>query len=133
MPKRLALVLAVLASLAACQPTPTDEPAPQFTDAGRLAGSYRLKATPDEVAEAGGLDKLPLLVLDKGFFRIVIDGEESSGAWSLQNGKLTLTDKATKESNSFSVSKDGTELMEESNDPVVFVKVGVEPPPKAAK
>ncbi|MBL8068243.1 MAG: hypothetical protein JNM28_07320 [Armatimonadetes bacterium] len=133
MAKRGALLSLLVLFLAGCQSATEPESPAKFSDADKLIGSYRLKATPDEVAESGGLDNLPLLVIDKGFFRLVIDKEESTGGWQLKDGKLLLTDKESKETNAFSVSSDGTELMEDNNDPLVFVKVGVQPPPKSAR
>lgn len=96
-------------------------------EASAIIGNYRLKATPDEVVEAGGLENLPLLVIQSDHFRLVIDKEESTGLWKYENGILTLSDKETGENTSFKADPTGTELTEQAEDPITFAKFGVNP------
>ncbi|QYK53789.1 MAG: hypothetical protein KF824_02585 [Fimbriimonadaceae bacterium] len=124
----VSMVLLVLA-VAGCQPkTPSEPivvPAKQTED---VIGTYRLKSTPDEVAEAGGLEKLPTLVIEHDHWRMLVDGEESSGNWKYENGKLTLSDKVTGENSVFLSDQGGLELVLQGEDPVRFAKYGAQKP-----
>lgn len=102
---------------------PAPEPA---STSDQIIGTYRLKVSDDEVAEAGGLDKLPALVIEKDHWRMIASGEESSGTWVYRDGKLTLTDKSG-EQMVFLSDEGGIELVEQSDDPVRFAKYGVTP------
>lgn len=130
---RSLLLPIALVTLIGCQPKSEPLIAQPPTDAAKILGTYRLKATPDEVAEIGGLEKLPQLVVNSDHFRLIIDGEESSGIWKYESGVLSLSDKETGETNTFKVDSTGTELTEESEDPIVFQKYGVGTPSAEAK
>lgn len=94
----------------------------------QVLGLYRLKVSPDEVAEAGGLDKLPALVIEKDHWRMInTGGDDSSGTWVYNDGKLTLTDK-TGEQTVFLSDEKGLELVEQSDNPVRFAKYGAQEP-----
>ncbi len=118
----------VLLVLVGCQPKPEPVVAPAPKDSSAILGTYRLKATPDETAETSGLESLPTLVIKADHFRILIDNkEESSGIWKYENGILILSDKQTGENTKFKADSTGTELTEESEDPLIFQKYGVDP------
>lgn len=123
------IILASLATLTliGCQPKSEPNIAPPPKDSSAIIGTYRLKATPEESAEAGGLENLPTLVIKPDHFRIVIDGQESSGIWKYEAGILTLSDKETGENTRFKADTTGTELTEDAEDPITFAKFGVEP------
>lgn len=115
------LVLAIAGCQPKTQPEPIVVPAKQTED---IIGTYRLKATPDEVAEAGGLEKLPTLVIERDHWRMLVDGEESSGNWKYENGKLTLADKISGETQMFLSDMEGMDLIWQTDDPVRFAKYG---------
>jgi len=131
---RIVSIVLVVLALAGCQPKapvePIVVPAKQTED---VIGTYKLKATLDEVAEAGGLEKLPTLVIERDHWRMLVEGEESSGSWKYELGKLTLSDKVTGENSIFLSDQGGLELVLQGEDPVRFAKYGVtkpEPPTK---
>lgn len=97
-------------------------PAKQTSD---VIGTYKLKATPDEIAEIGGLDKLPTLVIERDHWRLIMEDEESSGTWNYLDGQLTLADKNTGEKQIFLSDQGGLELVLQSEDPLRFAKFGV--------
>lgn len=115
--------------LAGCQPRPTDQPTvnPAAASEG-VIGTYRLKATEEQIAEEGGLDKLPTLVIERDHWRMIVEGEESSGSWKYESGKLTLSDKTTGENQIFLSDQNGLELVLQDEDPIRFVKFGVNNP-----
>ncbi len=120
------MLLLVAALFAGCQPEPS-APIPQpAATSEAVIGMYRLKVSDEEAAEAGGLSELPMLVIDKDHWRMIAGGEESSGTWVYQDGKLTLTDKSG-EQMVFLSDAEGVELVEQSDDPVRFAKYGVTP------
>jgi uncharacterized lipoprotein NlpE involved in copper resistance len=122
------IILACFATtaLVGCQQKAEPVAAPAPKDSSVIIGTYRLKATPEESAEAGGLEKLPTLVIKPDHFRIVIEGQESSGLWKYEDGILTLSDKETGENTRFRADSTGTELTEDAEDPIIFAKFGVE-------
>jgi hypothetical protein len=102
-----------------------DEPLATAITKEKVIGEYRLKATPDEVAELGGLEKLPLLLIKADHWRMVVDGEESGGTWQIDGDQLSLQDKATGETTRFKPNANATELSELGEDPIVFARFGV--------
>lgn len=82
-----------------------------------------MDATPEEVAEAGGLDAMPTLVLSAdGSWRLKVEDESSSGTYVLSAGVLTLSD-TDGAGQKFSVSEGGYRLDEQGDDPAAFVKL----------
>lgn len=120
----MSLVCCVLA-VGCQQKTPENikspEPDRQAT-AADIVGQYRMDATPDEVAEAGGLDNLPVLTLTKdGKWKLVAGDEEASGDYTFDSGVLTLV--SASEEQKFTVSEGGFRLSEQGTDPAGFVKL----------
>lgn len=120
--------------LAGCQPKPPDQPTvnPAAASEG-VIGTYRLKATEEQIAEEGGLDKLPTLVIERDHWRMIVEGEESSGSWKYESGKLALSDKTTGENQIFLSDQNGLELVLQDEDPIRFVKFGVNNPQQLPK
>lgn len=131
---RSAPFLLTVLIIAGCQSGSSDKlqtTAPRQANA--IEGSYRLKATPDEVVEAGGVENLPQLIIANDHWRIIAGDTESSGTWQYSAGKLDLTDKESGETTSFRADATATELEEIADDPIIFAKFGVTEPTKPAK
>ncbi|MFM9874613.1 MAG: hypothetical protein ACKVQS_14250 [Fimbriimonadaceae bacterium] len=125
------IILVILSAfvITGCQPKSEPSVSVVPKDSSVIIGSYRLKATPDEIAEAGGLENLPQLIIQSDHFRLVIDKTESSGIWKYESGIVSLSDKETGETTKFKADPTGTELTEVAEDPITFAKFGVEPLP----
>ena len=90
--------------------------------AAQLVGKYRMDATPDMVAEAGGLDKLAVLTLTADQkWTLIVGEDESSGTYTYESGRLTLVSEDEKQN--FTVSDGGFKLEEEGPNPAAFVKL----------
>lgn len=130
---RTLLLPAILLILIGCQPKPEALAAQPPSDSTKILGNYRLKVPAEQLAEIGGLDNLPQLIVNSDHFRLIIDGEESSGIWKYQSGTLSLSDKETGETTTFKADSTGTLLTEDAEDPLVFQKYGVGNTPAEAK
>lgn len=114
--------------VASCNRSPnsaTENIAPDTSvEAEHLYGKYRMSATPEEVAEAGGLDALPTLYLSKeGKFSLNVDGEKTSGTYTYSPGSLTLKDSETGSETHFNVLKDGVEICYADDPSLGFIRV----------
>lgn len=117
--------------LIGCQPQSGDITTLPPKESSAIEGNYRLKATPDQIAEVG-VDSLPQLIIASDHWRMVIDDTESSGTWQYEGGVLKLSDKSTGETTAFKVDESATELTASGEDPIIFVKYGVaNPSPEA--
>jgi hypothetical protein len=94
--------------------------------ANKMVGTYRMEATPEEIAQTGGVDRLPKLLLKAtGEFSLTVESDVSKGKFVVKDGKVTLQEKDA-EPQVFRITEDGYKLTSESDEDVAFVRHGVE-------
>lgn len=94
--------------------------------ANKMVGTYRMEATPEEIAQTGGVDRLPKLILKPtGEFTLTVESDVSKGKFIVKEGKVTLQEKEA-EPQVFRITEDGYKLTSEADEDIAFVRHGVE-------
>lgn len=94
--------------------------------ANKMVGTYRMEATDEEIAQTGGIDRLPKLILKPtGEFALTVESDVSKGKFIVKDGKVTLQEKDA-EPQVFRITEDGYKLTSEADEDIAFVRHGVE-------
>ncbi len=94
--------------------------------ANKMVGTYRMEATPEEIAQTGGVDRLPKLILKPtGEFTLTVESDVSKGNFIVKEGKVTLQEKDAVPQ-VFRITEDGYKLTSEADEDIAFVRHGVE-------